>query len=538
MYKIPERYIVHDLRSPKDFSKLTISGYKNQDVVNAYQNSMINNKLEDAIRWCVELHSSGLDNNIWKCFYVLIIKYIHVNNPKLFVYLKKREKEYKNIISKYNPKFYYIHSKNNQEIRNMFAELTSICCLTKKNNIFLQNSLPKLGQHFFDKNNLSKRMISKNIDNIIEYFNDTTTKEIKLGLNEIYSNIESRNGTFDNCLYWYLWLEKVEQLKKKEIKNNNNNISFDENEVKEDDLWVFTIWKIINKHTKKINDNDNIFIKKLYDEYSNNFKISDINKKKYLLFIAFNVLKKKVNWSISLYQQEYLLLQVIGNINKMYEQIKVNNETNLNESAKNILYKNFNVIFYEDYNINSVKIKEPIKINDNSINPESQISFTKYPEYEQISKKKVEFINNSNLNNSNKNNLLKKKNNNNENENEKKQEFNFRHKINNEFNLDYDNDNDNEDDNNSYNNDSDENYESYDSDDDKKYKNKNKELIGKGATKDDLQRAKEERMIMKIDAFKQLITIKKPKNNEITKEENNIEELKRIELIKKRKNDN
>jgi hypothetical protein len=78
----------------------------------------------------------------------------------------------------------------------------------------------------------------------------------------------------------------------------------------------------------------------------------------------------------------------------MYEQIKVNNETNLNESAKNILYKNFNVIFYEDYNINSVKIKEPIKINDNSINPESQISFTKYPEYEQISKKKVEFINN------------------------------------------------------------------------------------------------------------------------------------------------
>jgi hypothetical protein len=218
MFSIPDKYIIHDLRNSKEFNKLTISGYKIQDVSNAYQNSMINNNLEDSIRWCVELHCTGLENNIWNSLYVLITKHIHINNPKLFIYFKKRQKEYESIISNYQPKFYHIYSKNNQEIRHIFAELTSLCCLTKKNNIFLNTSLPKLGKNFFDKNNLSKRMISKDLDNIIDYCTNNTTKEMKLGLNEIYSNIESHKGTFDNCLYWYLWLEKVESIKKRDIK--------------------------------------------------------------------------------------------------------------------------------------------------------------------------------------------------------------------------------------------------------------------------------------------------------------------------------
>ena len=35
-------------------------------------------------------------------------------------------------------------------------------------------------------------MISKDLDNIIDYCTNNTTKEMKLGLNEIYSNIESQ----------------------------------------------------------------------------------------------------------------------------------------------------------------------------------------------------------------------------------------------------------------------------------------------------------------------------------------------------------
>jgi hypothetical protein len=532
MFSIPDKYIIHDLRNSKEFKKLTISGYKIQDVSNAYQNSMINNNLEDSIRWCVELHCTGLENNIWNSLYILITKHIHINNPKLFIYFKKRQKEYEHIISSYPPKFYHIYSKNNQEIRHMLAELTSLCCLTKKNNIFLNSSLPKLGQNFFDKNNLSKRMISKDLDNILDYCNNNTTKEMKLGLNEIYSNFDSHKGTFDNCLYWYLWLEKVESIKKKDIKNenDNNNITYNE---EEDDLWVMIIWKIINKHKSTINDNDKLFIKKIFNDYTNNFKLSHVNKKKYLIFMAFYVLKKKINWSIQLYQQEHLLLQVIGNINKMYEKIKVNNESHLDNDSKSILYKNFNKLFYKKYDKDEVKIKKPVKIFDNRLNPEdNKILFTSHPEYEQISrKKKVEFFINDKEERSNSNNNEIKNINYNKNNN-------YRNNIINEHKFKNVNNNDNDEDDYISND------QSYDDEDDNSYNDKNnKQLIGKSITNEDIINAKNEKLEKKINAFKQLISYKKNNSTNLEEFNNNnnntyLEQLKNIEIIKKKRNHN
>ena len=535
MFSIPDKYIIHDLRNSKEFKKLTISGYKIQDVSNAYQNSMINNNLEDSIRWCVELHCTGLENNIWNSLYILITKHIHINNPKLFIYFKKRQKEYEYIISSYPPKFYHIYSKNNQEIRHMLSELTSLCCLTKKNNIFLNSSLPKLGKNFFDKNELSKRMIANDLDNILDYCTNNTTKEMKLGLNEIYSNIKSNKGTFDNCLYWYLWLEKAELIKKKDIKNENeyNNITYNEEE--NDDLWVMILWKIINKHNKMINENDKIFIKKIFNDYTNNFKLSHINKKKYLLFTAFYVLKKKINWGIQLYQQEHLLLQVIGNINKMYEKIKVNNESHLDNDSKNILYKNFNKLFYKKYDKDEVKIKKPVKIFDNRINPEdNKILFTKHPEYEQISrKKKVEFfINDKEERSNSRNNELKNinynKNNNYRNNIINEHKFkNVNHEISNDYISNEEDD-------------------SYNEDDDSYNDNSNKSLIGKSITNEDIINAKNEKLEKKINAFKQLISYKKNNSTNLEELNNNnnnnnntyLEELKNIEIIKKKRNHN
>ena len=51
-----------------------------KDVINVFQNSMINNKIEDSIRWCVELNSTGLNNIIWTSFNNIYLKYIHIKN--------------------------------------------------------------------------------------------------------------------------------------------------------------------------------------------------------------------------------------------------------------------------------------------------------------------------------------------------------------------------------------------------------------------------------------------------------------------------
>ena len=385
--EIPDSYIIHDTRIGKDFKGITICGYKRSDVYKAFQNSMINNKLEDSIRWAVELHSTGLNNILWDSLYYVYFRYIHINNPKYFFYFLKREKDYLNIIKKY-PKKHEIFSRNNQEIRNLYAELTAICSLTKKNNIFLQKSLPVINNKSFEKEDIHKRMISKDLDKIIDYVFNTTTNEIKLELNEIINNLSSKNGKFKNCIYWYLWIEKIDNNKKKN--NEKNNIIFINKDVLKDkyfDHWIFILWNIILSFEDKLEKNDCIFVKKLHSIYKKNFKLSQTTKKKYFLFICFYIIKNKINWNINIFQQEHLIIQTNSNINSMYLNIINNIESNLSNESKNILSKKYHELYYNmiDHKNNIHHFKKIINTNlDEDIN---KVMFTNYPQYDSLKKK-------------------------------------------------------------------------------------------------------------------------------------------------------
>ena len=376
MISIPENYIIYDIRTAKDFRNLTISGYKKSDVINAYQNSMINNKLEEAVRWGCELHASGLEKKIWDSLYLLITKYIHLNNPKFFIYYVKRLKDYKKIIKSFPTKNYELFSRNNQEIRNMIGELTSISCITKKNNLFLPNSLPKLGKNFFETSELKKRMLSTGLNEMIDFFYNSTSKEMRLAINEIYINLISKKGTFDNLLYWYIWLEKMENIRKKDEggENDDKNILIDE-------LWVMIIWRVINTYKKRLDNNSVIYIDKIYEVYIDNFKVNQIIKKKYLIFMAFLFFRKNINLSFHLYPSEHLIIQVNGNINRMYERIINQNEAELSHDDKAKLVNKFYQLTYKnDDNKNDNKSnkanKEPQKIKNNGLNEViNQITF-------------------------------------------------------------------------------------------------------------------------------------------------------------------
>lgn len=359
--EVPKLYMIHDLRFSKDFKGITICGYKRRDVLNAFQNSIINNKLEDAIRWCVELHSTGLNKELWKSLKNTYFNYIHINNPKLFFYLYRREKEYINIIKDY-PKKHEIFSRNNQEIRNLYAELVAILTLTKKNNLFTKKSLPIINNKSFLKEDIQKRMISKDLDKITNFINNFISNNEKLALNEIINNISNDKGTFQNCVYWYLWLEKIDKNK-----TNKTSIILPKISDSEDSNWKFIIWNIILSFLDKLDKNDIILLKKLKSFYKE-------NPNKNYIFISFYMFFYKINWNINLFQQEYLIIQSNGNINKMYQNIIKNIESNLSEEHKIILKENYYKILNKD---NTIKKVQNTEIN-NVIN---KILLTNYPEF-------------------------------------------------------------------------------------------------------------------------------------------------------------
>lgn len=471
--EIPNSYIIKDIRTAKDLKGITLCGYKRKDVIKAFQNSIINNKLEDSIRWCVELHVSCLNSTIWNILKNIYIKYIHINSPKFFIYLSKREKDYNNIINKY-PKGHEIYTRNNQEIRNLYSELVSISTLTKKSNIFLPKSLPTINQKSFEKNDIKQRMIATNTDNIIEFVYNTTTSEMKLALNEIYTNLLLEKGTYENCIYWYLWIEKIENNKKKD-KEKNNEIVFTKISTEDNkyfDHWIFILWKIIFKMKNKLEKNNLIYLKKIYNIYKKNFKISQINQKKYYIFIAFYSIKYKINWSSNIFIQEHLIIQSTININKMYGNVINKIESKLSSDTLHNLHKSYKKLYYDMQNKqNNMVIPQKMIIND--LNDEiNKVLFTKYPDYNFNKNQTNAYKNNSEYNNQNTSVFTV--------ENESKY-------LNEEINS----------------------------------KNIHDELISKNMTKKDIIGAIEEKKNKKLDAFTQFIAFKK--NDNKNKKSENLE---------------
>ena len=327
------QYVVYDMRQPRDLKQISISGYKKNDVCKAFQNSLINSKLEDALRWGVELHSSGMNAKMWELLYNVYLQYIHINNPHFYLYFIKRRNDYFCLVQSY-PDQHELFSRNDQSIRNLYAELVSIIVLSKKTPLFNTKSIPNLSQKLlYDKMELKKRMMGMPIDQIYKYVDTNDPNEIKLGLNEIYSNIFFQKGNFPLFAFWIMWLERISAYKKKT--QNNAEISLFETQqefkciptviegVKEEYQmhWVWKIWKFIIDFKSKVQvpKDVDIFINNAFQDFVDDFKPAQYGRKKYLIYLSFYALKNMINFESSiLYPRLPQMYQAIGNINMMY----------------------------------------------------------------------------------------------------------------------------------------------------------------------------------------------------------------------------
>ena len=114
------QYIVYDMRQVRDFKTVSISGYKKLDIGKAFQNALANSNVEEALRWGVEMHCTGMNQKLWEILYNVYLQYIHINNPHFFRYYLKRREDYFRLIQFY-PNDHELFSRNDQSLRNLYA---------------------------------------------------------------------------------------------------------------------------------------------------------------------------------------------------------------------------------------------------------------------------------------------------------------------------------------------------------------------------------------------------------------------------------
>ena len=154
-YDVPEEYLITDTRKSSEFSGKTISNYKKRDVVNGLHDSMVNQKIEDACRWCIELNSSNMNNDIWSEIIVVYAKNININNFRILKQLYTKYIYYKRLIKGVDKKN-IIHTRNVQEIRNMFVFLITQISLSAKNDLFSKKIIPKVKDVDFNEKDYLK----------------------------------------------------------------------------------------------------------------------------------------------------------------------------------------------------------------------------------------------------------------------------------------------------------------------------------------------------------------------------------------------
>lgn len=385
----PEKYLVYDIRTSKDLKNSTISGYKKKDVITAFENAIINGHIEDSIKWCVELHISCYDKDIWKIFFQVYLKHIHQQNPKLFIYLLKRKKTYDSFLL-YLPKKHYLFSRNNMEIRNLFAELTSLLTNSPKNHLLLNKSLPSIQMKKINAGELKKRMVAINNTEIERFLYSDTHSLVKLCLNEIYMHLKMNNTNIQNCFFWYLYLEKNKEIQKIEESNKSKSVLhfFDEEKKKiahgnQDELlkshWTYILWNIILSFRSSLNKYNKVLLEKLEDYYKINFKVSQITSKKYIFLYCFIIIKNNISWKKPLIFHEHIYIQTNANINNMYLNILKNIYKYLSDEQQDLYFKKYYKII-NDYLPKDKDIKK-----DNLDNIHENLNKILYQEHDYIS---------------------------------------------------------------------------------------------------------------------------------------------------------
>lgn len=295
--------------------KQTYLGNNKNDIIKQFEKSLINNNYKNSCWFMTELLCSGYIKIIWNSIFKISFKNINIVNCKLPYYLYLTYNKFNLISSKFD-KNNYINLRNNQEIRNLFTDITTIVSLSNKHAILLPKFLPKIK----NINNYKSRIRSKNNIFIKNYLYDDDPVEIIIGINEIAYILNSNDHTLTikNIFYWLQWLMMIEiKYKKQKQKFVCHSINISNINEKYNNDWIWVLWRVIKDYCVKLNSS---FILSQFDAllffYKLNFTYASKKSKSSIIQNMFLLIKSdyKLSTQICNNYSLKLKLSLINNI--------------------------------------------------------------------------------------------------------------------------------------------------------------------------------------------------------------------------------
>ena len=295
---------INDIRT--NFSNTTFSNYKKSHAIKELYKSVYYEKKDEAFFWTAELLCSNSILDIWNVYIQYICKHIHINNPKLPIYLVNKFKEFKQIANKLND----LDLRNHDEIRIIFFSITALICECKKCTML---DSPKF-VFTFDMNDTLK---APNVTYIQPFFKSGDPKECFIALNEFTYHLKDTKNKMD-LFYWLDWLIEFELtlLKKK------RHIICIQREFAPNKNIIWIIWEII--FSCKYNSILDKIIGSLFELFKMKYNTASNKKKKCIIHVCIMFIINTIDYQIKLIENSSILNNINEKISFTFERLKKN----------------------------------------------------------------------------------------------------------------------------------------------------------------------------------------------------------------------
>lgn len=322
--------MINDIREITDFKTTTFSNFKKLEVVKELTNSLIRADIEYACYWCAELICAGHFADIWDAIIGYYSKYINIGSPKVIVYLENRIKIFKQQIH-IQPNV--LELRNNNIIRTTFCEILCVLCNSKQSHTYTDINIQIQD---FDMSLIRQKCKAESTVYTDNIYKEGDPPDFLIATNEMAYNIIVTK-CFITTSYWIEWFIEYAALCYKS-KNKINCVARTFAPTDNTNL-VWILWNVFIKIAEQRHKVINTLISSLMNVFSLRYTPSCVKKRKYLIFLAANILcnteQIMINFTDEIIQRTNrpIVDTIISKINLIYEKIK-NEEINMENINK------------------------------------------------------------------------------------------------------------------------------------------------------------------------------------------------------------
>ena len=355
---ISETCKIIDSRTLNDFKNQTFGGYNISKASAALDKAILEEKIEPALHWALQLFLSGIINPLWSKIMGIASKNINVYNPKLPEFIYNKNIQWQSIVD--NVKFSkdnILLLRNHPTVRLLLAEIVTILVLSKKRKL---NTLPKINKTDFIIDNFKSKLEAKDNNLINNIIMDGDPSELGIAINEFAFHLHNKN--INKALYWLNWILDWEKINSKKYGKyecaSRPNEGIDSKYFK-DVVWL--VWTVIHKISQlrntsgmgmgmgmgmSISNNTyhewNKQIQCLWQLYINKFTPSTRAKKQNYILWSMLYITETIDYTVTLVDRPELLFQSLLGFDKIIVSLKSQQviHNNVNQNLINVVVEN------------------------------------------------------------------------------------------------------------------------------------------------------------------------------------------------------